>query len=479
MLTWELRVPPEPRRRTTAADAFAARRLDPDALFVDEQTLADLEIFAAQGGAPSLLDLLDRTRTVGGSRVLRARFQRPLGSLEGIRAVQDALRHITSHRPPFNLLPGEGMLAGVELYLQSNLSLVGSGSRLGALFEALEVRLADYKEYRQTVIGVRRTARMIHMLARLSDRPEFVEAPGELGSCFREMRALLARPGLSGLPLDGEGELPWWRIMRVDRALRGEERGTIERLMHLVYDIDALVSMADATVERDFVFPDLLDGPAQLVGAGVYHPFLEEPVANPLALDQRRRLLFLTGPNMAGKTTYLRACGIAVHLGHLGMGVPARSFAFTPFNGLFTAITLTDNVREGVSFFRAEALRVKCIAAALADGRRVVALLDEPFKGTNVKDALDASRAVFRRLAASRDSVFLVSSHLIEVAAALEATGSVDCRRFEASETPEGLEYDFLLRPGISAQRLGMRVLEEEGVFELLDEPDASSAAEA
>ncbi len=477
MLTWELRVPRKPRKRAAHAEAEGARRLSPDTLFVDDQTLADLEIFAAQGGAPSLFDLLNRTRTVGGTRVLRARFRRPPATHEGIRAVQDSLRHIARHRPPFNLLPGEVMLAGVELYLQSNLSLVMTRSRVGALLEALEVRLADFKEYRETVMGVRRTARMIRTLARLADRPELADAPGELGGRLREMRALLARPALAHLPLDGEGELPWWRIMGVDRVLRRDERGTIERLMHLVHALDALVSMADATVQQGFAFPEVLAGPAMVAGTGVYHPFLPESVRNPLALDQRRRLLFLTGPNMAGKTTYLRACGIAIYLGHLGMGVPATAFRFSPCNALFTAITLADNVREGVSFFRAEALRVKTIAAALAERRRVIALLDEPFKGTNVKDALDASRAVFRRFASARDSIFLVSSHLIEVGAALEATGAVDCRRFEAGEGPAGLEYDFTLRPGISAQRLGMRVLAEEGVFELLDEPQPAAAA--
>ncbi len=64
-------------------------------------------------------------------------------------------------------------------------------------------------------------------------------------------------------------------------------------------------------------------------------------------------------------------------------------------------------------------------------------------------------------------SVFLISSHLIEVGPDLEATGAVACSRFEAAEGADGLEYDFVLRPGISSQRLGMRVLEEEGVFEL------------
>ena len=232
--------------------------------------------------------------------------------------------------------------------------------------------------------------------------------------------------------------------------------------------MDAITSMAEATADMRFVLPEVCDGPLAVSAESVYHPFLERPVANPLHLDQGQRLLFLTGANMAGKTTYLRACGIALYLAHVGMGVPARSFRFSPCDDLFTAITLMDNVRQGVSFFRAEALRVREVAQALADGRRVVAFLDEPFKGTNVKDALDASLTIFDRLSAARDSLFLVSSHLIEVAEPLHATGRVRCARFDAAERAGRLDYDFTLRPGISTQRLGQRVLEEEGVFELL-----------
>ena len=131
--------------------------------------------------------------------------------------------------------------------------------------------------------------------------------------------------------------------------------------------------------------------------------------------------------------------------------------------------SLHDDLRNGVSYFRAEALRVKAIAQAIAEGYRVVAILDEPFKGTNVKDALDASLAILERFAARRDCLFMFSSHLIELSERLSSTGQIDCRYFEAEEGEGRLRFDYLLRPGVSSQRLGMRVLREEGVFELLD----------
>src|SRR6185503_6461900 len=108
--------------------------------------------------------------------------------------------------------------------------------------------------------------------------------------------------------------------------------------------------------------------------------------------------------------------------------------------------------------------------------RRVIGLLDEPFMGTNVKDAYDASRAVLTRLVNREDGAFVVSSHLMELGEGLQETGYVQCSRFEATEDGGRLAFDYKLRPGISSQRLGVRVLQEEGVFDLLDEePKAKS----
>src|SRR5512146_2213172 len=423
------------KRIRVSAVPRSRRREEPptDGMVVDEQTFRDLEVFEAQGGAPSLFDLLNRTRTSGGSDALKARFRRPLARADRIRAVHDSLRHIADHRSSFDMLPDQGMLAGLQHYLHSNLTLITRTKGLDYLVEAWLARL-DRKLYRQTVSGVLRTANALRALGRFAALRALDDAPGERGGFIREMRELVARPTLARLATERPDGKSWRAMLRLDRELRHEERPTIERLMRLCFEVDALLSMATIMDERGFVLPEVHEGPAEAMAEDVYHPFLAEPVSNPLELGQPRRLLFLTGPNMAGKTTYLRACGTAVYMAHLGMGVPATSFRFSPCDCLFSAITLADNVREGVSFFRAEALRVKRIAEALADRRRVFAMLDEPFKGTNVKDALDASRAVFSHLAGARDSLFLVSSHLIEVGEDLSALGSVDCRRFEARE---------------------------------------------
>jgi DNA mismatch repair ATPase MutS len=171
---------------------------------------------------------------------------------------------------------------------------------------------------------------------------------------------------------------------------------------------------------------------------------------------------------MAGKSTFLRSLGVALYLAHLGMGVPAKGFRFTPSQSLLTALNMSDDIHGGISYFRAEAIRMKAVADELRAGRRIVALVDEPFKGTNVKDAMDASWLVLQAFAKAEDCLFAVSSHLIELADTLLATDKVVCGRFEASERENGLDFDFTLRSGVSTQRLGMRVLELEGLVALL-----------
>jgi DNA mismatch repair ATPase MutS len=240
----------------------------------------------------------------------------------------------------------------------------------------------------------------------------------------------------------------------------------VRRLIKLVYELDALVAMADAVADHGLVMPEVEEGSLVLHGEGLFNLFVQDPVPSAVHLDQERRMLFLTGPNMAGKTTYLRSCAVALYLAHLGMGVPAVSFRFSPCHCLVTSLTTLDNVRDGVSFFRAEALRVKAIAQDVAGGKRVVAFMDEPFKGTNLKDALDASHVVLEEFAHSAGSLFLVSSHLIELGDLMLSTGQVDCRYLEASEVGGRLSFDFRIKPGVSSQRLGMKVLEQEGVFE-------------
>lgn len=436
-----------------------------DYLQLDQPTLKDLEVFDSE--QTSLYSFCNQTRTFGGARVLRKRMSQPFSNEQDIRRVQQSISFIAENRESFNLMPSAFMADKVDQYSHDVLPIVLQTGHIEFTFAALSIWLNHDRHYTAISVGVQMTCSFIASLRRFAQDEALGTAPGELGSIVSEIRTLLARSELDQIPTEQLGGAPW-RVLRLDQIFRAHQKSTVSELQTLLHEIDALVAMADVTAEHGFVLPEILDGDVQFYGEDLVHPFVEEPVGNPVRMGQAQRVQFLTGPNMAGKTTYLRSVGTALYLAHLGMGVPAKGFAFVPVDSLFTSFSLSDDLRGGVSYFRAEALRVKAVAEAVAAGKKVVALMDEPFKGTNVKDALDASREMLDRFAVKSGCLFIVSSHLIELQEQFSQIHLIDCQYFEADESEGKLRFDYQLRPGVSAQRLGMRVLEEEGVFELL-----------
>jgi len=453
---------------STADNADAVDPDDTEILLLDTQTLKDLEIFSAQNQGASLFEFCNLTQTEGGAKVLRQRMERPWSKPQRIQATQQAIAFILAHRRAFNGLPSAYIASRVEYYAHEILPIVTQENPFEFGLGAFALRANHARYYSNIVRGAQNTCRLILALRRLLAQAELASPTGDLAPAFSEMQALLARPRFALIPEQLFAGRTW-KMLRMDQVFRIHEKATIARLLQLIYEIDALIAMADVTADQGFVLPDIIQGSLSVHAEGLTHPFVQQAVPNAVALNQACRVLFLTGPNMAGKTTYLRAFATALYLAHLGMGVPATRFAFVPTQRLFSSLSLSDDLRSGVSYFRAEALRVKAVAQAIADGFHVVALMDEPFKGTNVKDAFDASLAILARFAARENCLFMFSSHLIELSDRLSTTGQIDCHYFEADERDGRLRFDYQLRPGVSRQRLGMRVLEEEGVFDLLD----------
>ncbi|MBT4495006.1 MAG: hypothetical protein HOC70_17320 [Gammaproteobacteria bacterium] len=441
-----------------------------DVMILDAQTLKDLDIFDSNDVEESLYAFCNLTQTEGGAKVLRRRMERPWSEASLIRATQESLSFILSNRQIFTKLPSAYITSRTERYTSDVLPLVTQDSLVEFSLSAFSLWANQDSHYASIVRGVQITSRFIWALQQFLSQPELASSLGELTPLVEEMRTLIAHPKIS--LASHQPKKSWaWKTLRLDQVFRLHEKEALSRLLQLIFEIDALVAMADVTRNKGFVLPEIQEGSLRVSAEGLVHPFLEKAVANSVELDQRRRLLFLTGPNMAGKTTYLRTFATALYLAHLGMGVPASSFRFVPANRLFSSISLTDDLRSGISYFRAEALRIKAIAHAVAEGHRVIAVMDEPFKGTNVKDAYDASLAILERLAIREDCLFVFSSHLIELSEHLSSSKEIVCCYFEAKEGEGRLRFDYKLRSGVSDQRLGMRVLQEEGVFELLDSP--------
>lgn len=448
-------------------------------MIADRQTLRDLEIFECRDGRPSLFDLLDRTRTPGGRTRLRERFRTPLRDVAEIAGVQYALRFVAAHGDAFVRLDfacEPKRLAALDAYLHSRNATSLATGEAALWLDGLWTRLRYRPVFDDAVAGVNLVAPWVDGVARLAAAVLAEGPPPAVREVVEPLAGLVSSPELARLrEAGGVGPGAPAAALRWDRVIRETLRHDLLRAVELLHELDALVSMADAVRELELVFP-VFDADAGLEVEGVRHLFVARPVPNDLRWDAGARVFFLTGPNMAGKTTYLKACGTAVYLAHLGMGVPAAAMRLTPLDRLFTGINTEDSVRLGLSYFFAEVRRVREIADGLAAGERAFVLFDEMFKGTNVKDACDATLRVVRAFARAPGSRFVVSSHLVELADELGATPTVQLGCFDAELHGDELRYGHRLKPGASPQRLGLVLLQREGVFDVLDRLGESPA---
>jgi DNA mismatch repair ATPase MutS len=253
--------------------------------------------------------------------------------------------------------------------------------------------------------------------------------------------------------------------------VRRELKNPIYRLMASYARLDAWQSMARATVARQWAFPVLLpETPVTFSATGIYHPLLSQPVSYDISLGTGHNFMLITGANMSGKTTFLRAMGITSLLAHLGMGVPAKAFSTSFMYGIITNMHAEDNILKGESYFFAEVQRMKQIAGRLAEQRPHLALMDELFKGTNVHDACECTRAVATGLTGHPNHIMALSTHLYEVAQQFSNDSRILFYHFVTHISEEGTyKFTYQLREGISNDRIGYLILQQEGVLDLLN----------
>lgn len=449
-------------------NAVKLERVSASTLQIDLHTQKDLEIFESEDSSKTLFSLCDSTRTAGGAQILRQRMENPFADPVSIGQTQQSIAYINHNREIFEKL-GFWVTGRVERYQRDPLMFVIDRGAVGFTIGAMVLRLFDSYHYIRILRGVQYTCLFVQTLREYLRKIERDPPTGALAFIAEDIRNILCRPEFLEVPEKEPRGVSFLKILRLDQTFRIYAKEQVEQLLRLAFELDALISMADATRKLGFAIPQVLDGPTRVHATGLVHPQIKHPIPNDVGLEQSSRLLFLTGPNMAGKTTYLRAVAAALYLAHLGMGVPAASFSFTPVDRLFTSISISDDVHTGTSYFLAEVLRIKSLAFTLPEGQRVLAIMDEPFKGTNVSEALEASLAVMQRLERIGGSIFLFSSHLIELEDSFADSRNILKCHFEADESEGRLQFDYRLKAGVSRQRLGMRVLNEEGVFELLD----------
>ncbi len=196
-----------------------------------------------------------------------------------------------------------------------------------------------------------------------------------------------------------------------------------------------------------------LDGTLALSAVGLYHPLLEEPVANSIELDKPGAIV--TGTNMAGKSTFLRSLGVNAILAQTIGACFAESYAATRFL-VMSSIEKKDVLQEGKSFYYAEAERIFRMLESLEDDTPVLLLIDELLSGTNSLERESASVAILDYLS-QRNALTVAATHDVTIARRLE--GRYAAHYFTDRATETGLSFDYLIRPGIVRTRNAIKLL--------------------
>lgn len=245
-------------------------------------------------------------------------------------------------------------------------------------------------------------------------------------------------------------------------------RAALQSLVAALAQLDAFCSLAHASTALAGALPHIVPRNSAALALGrLRHPLLPNGVANDLALTIHERVFFLTGPNMAGKSTLLRAIGIAVYCAHLGMAISAQHACIPLYDQLLVSITVRDNLQRGESLYLAEVRRVRQIVDAADRGDATFAICDEVFRGTNNTDATEATGLLVDGLARAPAGTFVIASHLADVAESRATCAGVGCWCMEV-ESVDIPRFSYRARRGVSDVHLGMVLLDAEGVGPVL-----------
>ncbi len=436
---------------------------------IDEKTIAELEVFeASQPEAPALCDLFDHTRTEGGRYALRRLFVNAPGDMAALVERQDALGYIMDHYDRWAGLEevcAAGVVDSVSSYIDTNLATVKSLSFPAVQASAIYWRVFQAESFYTIKLGTNRTRTLVASLEQFLREIGPGPFPAELERYVFRVREVLSSP-VAAAAKRRAGPAG---VARLDRLVRSECADLMRGVCQALFELDALVSVGFASYDLGFTFPEILGTGEEhrIVAAELKNPFIENCVPLDIKIASRLTVLLLTGPNMAGKTSFLKSLGAALYLAHLGLPVAAGRFAFVPFESLVTSMSMEEDIRSGKSYFYREIGRIQDVGLIVSSGRAVVALFDELFRGTNVKDAFEASEAVLELFRRTNGSLFVVSSHLVELAEKLRDQDDVGLFCLNADFDKDGVHYPYRIEPGVSDQRLGLYLLRSENLDRL------------
>lgn len=435
---------------------------------VDKTTLYDLSVFNSEEEY-SLFNRVDYCRTNEGKAILKKTFSSPLSNIEEIKDVQQILCFYLSKLDNWPTRITNGTLLVIEKFLDDNPETIPESPNFINVLTYKLLHAADYSmivfSMKQVVEFIRGFREMIHFFSGSTH-------PRQLSELLKESNDILSNKNFqSAFTKKDFQSISSAELLEYARMVHVECISEIRKLIKLYGRFDAWYAMAKANQALDLHFPEFIEQQDPMIDAtGLRHLLLSHPIGYDLKMDSEKNFIFLTGANMAGKSTLIKAVGLSVYLAHLGMGVPADSMKLTLFEGMLSNINVADNITKGESYFYNEVQRIKETILRINDERKWLILIDELFKGTNIQDAMKCSLAVIEGLSNMKNGLFILSSHLYEIGEELKKISSISFKYFETELKDNKLLFSYTLKDGISKDRMGYLILQQEGVTTLLQQ---------
>lgn len=427
-------------------------------LDTDKQTFTDLSITDGVCGEKALCSLFSKTETKQGKSLMLEWIMYPLSDADTIRKRQEAIAWDALPELPLN----EEELDFIEYYLQYRDQIRAANIVLTCA--TIIDRCLRYDSNRYVISrGVKLIVQLLHRLEKWSteqegDRPQlFQEAARTIQNILHgsELEEVLQQTAD-----EKDMRLSNYAIDKYDYLFRCTRLLSIKDLLSIVYVVDVCRTAHRVAKEKQFCCTPKVTQTMEFAIEGVVHPFVKDARENNWKMLRGNICLF-TGSNMAGKSTTLKALTLAVWLAHCGLPVPAKSMTCPLYEGIFTSVNLPDSLRDGRSHFMAEVLRIKEVLQQAGDGKRCLVVLDEMFRGTNAKDAFEASVAVNNILKEYSSCHFLISTHILEYAKAFEEDRSCCFYYMEAEIKDDNFVCPHRLLEGISEARVGYWIVKK------------------
>jgi len=239
----------------------------------------------------------------------------------------------------------------------------------------------------------------------------------------------------------------------------------LARAARALAEIDALAALAHHAQAHAWVAPELSDAAEIRIEAG-RHPVVEQSLErftpNDCCLSPTQRLLLITGPNMGGKSTYMRQVALIVLLARVGSFVPAARACVGDIDRILTRIGAADDLAAGRSTFMVEMSETAVILASST--ARSLVLVDEIGRGTSTYDGLALAWAIAERLVAHNQALTLFATHYFELTRLAAENPAVVNVHLAAAESPTGIVFLHAVRAGAASRSYGIQVAQRAGI---------------